>query len=218
MDMDTVLDVGFRLLGDQVPVDHSYALYAAICNLLPALHGDKKVGIHPINGRLIGGRMLGIGERSRLTLRVEADRIKDVLPLAGKTLDVGGHKLQVGVPDLRVLMPAARLYSRLVIIKGFTEAEGFLAAARRQLGEAAIKGHASLVDTSAAAAANEGRSCGTNSTVLRRTLRIRDKTIVGFAMRVKDLTDDDSIRLQEVGIGGRRRFGCGVFTPDRKTS
>ena len=43
-----------------------------------------------------------------------------------------------------------------------------------------------------------------------------DKEIVGFALRVEELTAEESIRLQEKGIGGRRRFGCGIFVPERR--
>jgi hypothetical protein len=30
------------------------------------------------------------------------------------------------------------------------------------------------------------------------------------------LSAEDSLRLQEVGIGGRRHMGCGVFVPFRR--
>ena len=38
-------------------------------------------------------------------------------------------------------------------------------------------------------------------------------TIVGFALAIHDLTDEGSILLQESGLGGRRRMGCGFFQP-----
>jgi CRISPR-associated protein Cas6 len=43
---------------------------------------------------------------------------------------------------------------------------------------------------------------------------IHGKVVVGFAMRIADLGPEDSVRLQQGGIGGRRRFGCGLFVPD----
>jgi CRISPR-associated endonuclease/helicase Cas3 len=46
-------------------------------------------------------------------------------------------------------------------------------------------------------------------------LRIRDREIVGFALHVDGLGATDSLRLQATGIGGRRRFGCGVFAPTK---
>ena len=44
-------------------------------------------------------------------------------------------------------------------------------------------------------------------------IQIKDKSIVGYALRVVGLTAEESIRLQETGLGGRRRMGCGVFLP-----
>jgi CRISPR-associated protein Cas6 len=214
--MEPVVDVKFGLTGRDLPADHGYALCGAVCRIVPSLHADKSVGIHPVSGRLAGNRLLALSPASALTIRIAADRIKDVLPLAGKTFDIEGHRVVVGVPAVYGIKPAARLYSRLVVIKGFTEPDGFLDAVRRQLKELGVNGKAALVDTSEAAAANKGKGGGTRSPVLRRTLRIRDKTIVGFAVRVSELTAEESILLQERGLGGRRRFGCGVMVPDRE--
>jgi len=36
---------------------------------------------------------------------------------------------------------------------------------------------------------------------------------VGYAVRVSGLSDEDSLKLQERGLGGKRRMGCGVFVP-----
>ena len=45
----------------------------------------------------------------------------------------------------------------------------------------------------------------------RRTLKIRDKEVVGFEVILEGLTASESIILQEHGLGGRRHMGCGVF-------
>ena len=47
----------------------------------------------------------------------------------------------------------------------------------------------------------------------RRTLRIKDKEVVGYEVLVETLTAEESICLQEAGLGGRRHMGCGVFVP-----
>ena len=78
-----------------------------------------------------------------------------------------------------------------------------------------VSGEPSLIPTGNAVAENATRGGGTKSAWLRRTLRICDKEIVGFALRVERLTAQESILLQEKGIGGRRRFGCGIFVVAR---
>ena len=135
-----IVDLAFRLTGDRIPADHGYPLLAAIARIIPAVHSDETVGIHPIIGRYVGGRQLALTDRSRLTFRLDSDRIAEILPLAGKALDLDGARLRVGVPETRALRPAARLRSRLVIIKGFLEPEPFLEAVRRQLADLGIQG------------------------------------------------------------------------------
>ena len=210
------VDVQFRLIGGDIPADHGYPLLSALVRIVPSLHGDDTIGVHAIGGRFVGNRRLALTDRSRLTIRMDARRIAELLPLAGKSLLIGGSLIRIGTPQLRALEPAPRLYSRLVVIKGFMEPEAFLEAARRQLEGLAIRCEPQLVPQPAVAAANVGKPTGSRSPYLRRTIRIHNQEVVGFALRVQDLEADESIRLQEHGLGGRRRFGCGIFVPDRK--
>ena len=209
-----VVDVAFRLTGDRIPADHGYALLGAVSRHLSWIHGNDAVGIHPIFGRLVGNRLLVLTGASRLTFRLDSDHIAEVLPVAGKQLDIDGHTVRIGVPQTRVLRLAARLGSRLVVIKGFLEPEPFLEAVRRQLDGLGIQGTPGLLRRRSPKAleghtGDEPARCP----FIRRTLRIRDKEIVGYAVEVMGLTVQESIKLQEIGIGGRRRFGCGILLP-----
>ena len=210
------VDVSFRLHGKLIPADHGYHLFSAISKIIPDLHGDNEIGLHPISGKITDNRCLALAPRSSIIFRIEANRIKQILPLAGKKLRIGEHEVRVGVPQTKALKPNDRLYSRLVVIKGFMEPETFLEAARRQLDALIVKGTPALVAQAQLVKHSEGQRSGSHSPFLRRTIRIRDKEIVGFALKVDGLTTDESFRLQEKGLGGRRRFGCGIFIPDRK--
>ena len=187
------IDLAFRLIGSTVPVDHGYALYAALSRVVPDLHNTTPVGVHPIRGVYSGNGDLRLSDSSRLVLRLPDGEIQLYLKLAGKVLDVAGHRLSIGVPEVRTLSPVARLRARLVTIKGFLEAAHFLAAVRRQLDNLKV-----------ACEPMVGQ---------RRTLRVRDKQVVGFEVVAVGLAPEDSIRLQENGLGGRRKMGCGVFVP-----
>jgi CRISPR-associated protein Cas6 len=190
------VDLAFRLTGVSIPVDHGYALYASLSRLLPDLHADKDIGIHPIRGRYMGGGSLHIAAFSRLTIRLPNDRIRAILRLAGKTLEVDGHRLGIGVPETRLLSPTAALYARLVTIKGFLDAHPFFAAARRQLKSLGMEAEIVLGE--------------------RRTFRVKDKQVVGFEVFANRLDAEASLRLQAAGLGGCRHMGCGVFVPARK--
>jgi CRISPR-associated protein Cas6 len=47
----------------------------------------------------------------------------------------------------------------------------------------------------------------------RRTLRIREKEVVGHEVVIEGLTSEESLSVQERGLGGRRHMGCGIFVP-----
>jgi CRISPR-associated protein Cas6 len=208
---NNVVDLAFRLKGDTVAADHGYALYSTLSRVLPQLHGESEIGIHPIRGRLIGSRQLALTSDSSLVLRLPAEHIPEAIRIAGKRLDLNGNHLRVGVPTVHALLPAPSVVSRLVTIKGSTEAEAFLSAAQRQLVALGIDASASLIPHRMAMSIEA--QVGSQDAVVRRTVRIRDREIVGFAVRVDGLSADESVSLQATGIGGRRRFGCGLFNP-----
>ena len=187
------IDLAFRLTGTTVPVDHGYALFAVLSRIIPEIHDAKDIGVQPIRGVYGGDGKLHLADYSRLILRLPDDQIRMYLKLAGKRLDVDGNVLQIGVPEVRALRPVASLRARLVTIKGFMEAETFLEAVKRQLQDLQVAGEVHLGE--------------------RKTFRVKDKQVVGFAMGITNLTAEESLTLQEKGLGGRRRIGCGVFVP-----
>jgi CRISPR-associated protein Cas6 len=205
------VDLSFRINGSEIPADHGYALFSVISRLIPSLHGDESIGIHPISGLLVGDRLLRITDRSRLVFRMDSGRIRDVMPLSGKRLDIDGHEFLVGLPTPLVLRPAPTLRSRIVVIKGFLEAEPFLEACRKQLGDMGVTGEVSLPVRTWSEPLEHKK--GHETKFIRRTIRIHDKVIVGYAVQVSNLTQEGSLKLQEAGLGGRRRFGCGIFLP-----
>jgi CRISPR-associated protein Cas6 len=49
----------------------------------------------------------------------------------------------------------------------------------------------------------------------RRSVTVAGRRVVGYSVRVIGLSADESIALQEKGIGGKRRMGCGLFRGTR---
>jgi CRISPR-associated protein Cas6 len=193
--------VHFPVQGRQLPADHGYALYSAITRQLPALHGATWLGLELLSGVPWREGIIVLPTRgAQLRLRVPADRYGTLLPLAGKRLDIAGHTLRLGIPTARPLQPAPSLYARCVTIKKFTEPEPFLDAARRQFDALGLNAALELpLD-------DRGR-------FRRRVIQIHGRTVVGFSLAVHGLNDEDSIRLQARGLGGRRSMGCGHFNP-----
>lgn len=196
-----VVDVFFAIRGNSIALDHGYALYAAISRTIEApddlwLHASSQAGLHLIRGLYEGRGRLSVGRRARFGLRLPASLLPKVLPLAGKALDLGGDRLRIGVPHVQALRPAAAIHARIVSTRNGQDAARFEAEIRRQLLELDIR--------------------GTPAHGPRRVFRIKDKTVVGHGVRMTGLSPEESIRLQEHGLGGRRKMGCGVFVPSRE--
>ena len=147
-------------------------------------------------------------------MRLPQDRIAEVLALAGRRLELGEGFVRLGVPEVTPLVPAATLAARTVVVKLSRprgpavppEVGPFLDAVRRKLAEAGLAGEVSVPVRLAGKRGPE--AC-------RRVVRVKGKAIIGYAVTVSGLSAADSLRLQAVGLGGRRRLGCGFFLPVR---
>lgn len=199
----STIDLSFPLMSvKSIPADHGYLLYSALSRLLPDVHKANGIAVHPVRGTQIGGRQLSLNDRSRLVLRTDTDSVGKLIQLAGKQLSIAGSGVRIGVPQVWALQPATTLRSRLVIIKvkdaptaaDLTE-DIFTAALRRQL---------DALEVSNEVIVTIGK---------RRTLRIKDKEVVGYEVILEGLTAEESLNIQERGLGGRRHMGCGVFVP-----
>ena len=199
-----IIDLSFMLQGDTVPLNHGYSLFSAVSRIVPDMHNQERIGIHPIRGIRNAPGVLSIIPQSRLRLRIESEKIGDFLTLAGSQLNLNGHLLDIGIPRSESLSPATNLASRMVTIKGMMEPEKLLESAKRQLIDLQISGTPELVISGASS---------TPPAPIRRVLRIQNRTVVGFALHVNGLTAEESIKLQEIGLGGRRHMGCGIFVP-----
>jgi CRISPR-associated protein Cas6 len=200
-DATPYVTVHFPAQGRQLPADHGYALYSAITSRLPALHGAAWLGLELLSGVPWRQGIIVLPTRgASLRLRIPADHYGHVLPLAGARLDIAGHTLRLGLPTARPLTPARSLYARCVTIKKFTDPEPFLDAARRQLVALSVNATLELPTD------EQGRP-------RRRIITIQGRHVVGFSLAAHGLNDDDSLRLQTSGIGGRRAMGCGHFNP-----
>ena len=188
------VDLAFRLAGKQVPRDHGYALFGAICRILGDLHGAPWLAVHPIAGVPRPDGTLGLDpRRGSLCIRVEPGEIPRVLPLAGKRLELDGHTALVGVSSVQALAPTPTLVARMATIKGFMEPEPFRDAAKRQLAALGVEARLEV-----------GR---------RRVLRVNGDVVVGFGVTLHELSEEGSLKVQYAGLGGKQRMGCGVFVP-----
>jgi len=212
-----MLELVFSLIGAHpIPSDHGYLLYSAISQLVPDVHAENSLAVHPIQGRQIGNRQIQLIDRSCLVLRIPDGKIAPLLKLAGQSLRVGATSIRVGVPQVRALVPATALRSRLVTIKvknisaGALTPKIFLEAARRALTKLGLSNEVRVTIPT-----RSGLTPESPLIPQRRTLRVRDVEIVGYELVIEGLTAEESLTLQEHGLGGKRHMGCGVFAAVR---
>jgi len=185
------VDLCFSVLGKLLPVDHGFALYGAVSRVLPIIHEDLEVGLKLVRGRYVGQGLLDISPASELILRLPVSKVGQYLPLAGKNFEVAGQALRVGVSHTQALIPAVALFSPLVTTKNGQEQWRFEREINSQMARLNLE-----------ARLHVGR---------RRTFQVHGKQVVGYEILVSELTAPESILLQEQGLGGRRKMGCGFF-------
>ena len=83
-----IVDLAFVLMGTTLPLDHGYSLFSAISRIVPSVHGDRRIGIHPIRGRRTSPGVLQLQDKSQLKIRLPSEEIAPYIALAGQTLEL----------------------------------------------------------------------------------------------------------------------------------
>ena len=211
---DDVLDLSFRIECAQLPVDHARDLYRAIAGVLPWLEDEPCAAIHSIFDAASGngwvrpagpadtaGELMQLSKRTRLYLRLPRHRVADAGGsggLSGHTLDVGGYPLTVGNGKTKPLSAWPTIFARSVAVAGGPgDDEGaFSRAVAADLAVMNIRPPKLL--------------CGLLHSILGNGATLSARSVM-----LADLTLDESIRLQQNGLGANLKIGCGIFLPHK---
>lgn len=193
------IELTFPVIGQNLPIDHGYQLYSALKYRLMELKDWDDVSIKTIVGKCDQSKRheINLTNYSKLLIRLPSDKVPFVYSFSGKSLTIGKHKIRLGIPEMGFLQPKSRLRSHIVVIRGYEQPDTFLSAALRQLNELTIKADIKLITKQ-------------DGTTKRKTIKV-NQTLVGFGLEVTNLSESDSIILQEQGLGGKQKMGCGVF-------
>ncbi|WP_295543996.1 type I-MYXAN CRISPR-associated protein Cas6/Cmx6 [uncultured Thiohalocapsa sp.] len=203
------LEAAFPLRGDPLPADHGAALFDALCHHAPLrvwLAATDAVAIAPIRGRADGHGGLILTDESQLLMRLATEDLPRALRLAGGSVNIQGRLLDIGEPRIQLPRPATTLSARLVVFDGGNTRTGASAAA---LAESLRTAFAEVVNHALAMLEISGKlvigAAG--------QLQMLDRSVPGFSVQIHGLTPEDSLHLQEAGLGDHRKLGCGVFLP-----
>ncbi len=202
---DTVVDAVFSISCHTLPVDHAYALSQAIQRALPWFADDADAGLHLVHGAESGNgwlrpdapqALLHLSRRTKLALRIPKRRITDAGALLNQTLDVDGHALRVDRIALRLLSRITTLFSRHVVITAGDNEARFLNAAVEELGALGIRPKKML--------------CGLTTPIATPTYMLQTCSLL-----LTGLSLEESVLLQQQGLGRERKLGCGLFLPHK---
>ena len=202
-----VVDVAFRLAGGRLPVDHAFALSTAVGDALPWFARESDARLHQVHTAAAGsgwmrpegapGELLHLSRRTRLILRLPAQRAGDARALEGRRLDVDGYRLEPGAAKVVPLVAADTLLARHVVC-GENEEEARLVA---RLGQAL-----------GALDIEQGQViCGRAHRIATPDGVLHTRSVV-----VTGLDDAGAMALMRRGLGPAGKLGCGVFVPYKR--
>lgn len=194
VDDQAVIDVQFGLSGTRVPKDHGLALFDELARLLPWLAQEPLAAIHPLHGSDSGDGMLILNRRAKLVIRIPLERLDDLSSLEGQTVTIAGNPLVIGAGKVKALTHHTPLYAQLVTTGSADEGD-FARDIMHLLDELGI-------DTRFI--------CGR-----QQILTTKDGVAAGFSLMLHGLPVEHAIRVQQLGLGGNRKLGCGVFIPHK---
>lgn len=203
---DDVLDLSFGMRCKQLPLDHAWDLSVAIRTVLPWLDEEPLAGVHSIhvaesgNGWLRPEDNTGLlmpSRRTRLELRLPKQRLQQAHALSGQTLSWADYVITVGEAKEKPFSNAAVLFARYVISADAESEAQFL---QRMATEVRELTHFSI----------KKMLCG-------RSYRLQTPQgpLLTRHLMLADLDNETSIRLQQVGLGEGRQYGCGLLLPHK---
>jgi len=201
----SVVDLSFSIQCKTLPVDNAWLLFTAISHVLPWLEADPIAGIHPLHvAESAHGwqrpedpdALLHLSRRTKLVLRLPGERVAQARDLEGKSLDVGGHSMDIGEAEQLLLSRSTSLFARHVVIHEEETEERFMQR---------------LLDDMAAMDVRPKKLLPG----LAHTLRTGSETLCTRLLSLEGLQLDEAFRLQEKGLGEHHHLGCGIFIPHK---
>ena len=201
---DDVVDLAFRLKCPTLPLDHAHALSEAILGEIPWMADEEQAGMHLIHGAASGNgwfrpedvehELLQLSRRTRMRLRLPQHRLDDARSLVGTALDIAGHTLEIGETEIFLLSSLPTLFARYVVADEDMDEEQFLQASARTLEAAGIP-------------------CRKMLGGITHSMKFPGGAVFTRSLMVADLEPEQSVRLQQIGLGEGRARGCGLFLP-----
>ncbi len=203
---DTIFDVMFAMDCKSLPIDHAWALSQQLLKHLPWMTDYEGAGIHQIhvaesnNGWVRpedGDALLFPSKRSKMSLRIPAEKYLEVQQLVGKIIDFEGHKIKLGKIKKKSLGNSGVIFARYVLLKDNQSESDFLTEIAAEIKQKTNTNVKKML-------------CGKS-----HIIKTPDVSLKAIHLMIADLDDETSIKIQQQGLGQGRKLGCGLFLPHK---
>ena len=169
-------------------------MFLELSRILPWIATEESIGIHPVHGADTGHNELILNRRAKLVVRVPKSRIEDLMALSGMHIQIGAHSLEIGKGKAKPLSLHTPLYAHCVTT-GSEDEITFASDIIQLLDDMQI---------------TTRFICGR-----RQTLNTSEGLVYGYSLMLHDLPIEHAILIQQTGLGGNRKLGCGIFIPHK---
>lgn len=202
-DTSKMIDVTFRIDCKTLPYDHAYALSNEITKNMPWLLEDNLTGIHTLHGPESGNgwvrsekEEIFLSKRTRLVLRIPRIDIEKAKELENISVNVLGNTIKIGKSNTKTFLVVRDLISRFVLCDENETEEDFLLGVKKELFS-----HGVMIKKAI---------CGKE-----KSFTINGENRFTRSLMIADLSKENSVLLQDTGVGSGRIFGCGIFLPHK---
>ncbi|MCK5727361.1 MAG: type I-MYXAN CRISPR-associated protein Cas6/Cmx6 [Thiotrichaceae bacterium] len=205
---DDIVDISFPIKCKKLSIDHIASLSESIQVLLPWCCSERGFAIHPIHVAETGngwqrpedreGAYLWPSRRTRMSLRVPQARVDDCNILEGQTIEVAGDQLTIKSGyRTKKLSNASVIFARQVLSSEDEDENTFLQRMHEEIFDLTEVRVRKMI-------------CG-----MSHKIKTIDEIITTRHLMIADLESIPSIKIQQIGLGGKGLLGCGIFLPHK---
>ena len=202
-DDSDMAELSFPVNCRELPYDHAYELSSEILNLIPQIKNDKRNSIQTLHGPMSGNgwvrpdsENIPLSKRAKLMMRINKNQIDDIKDIEGKEIKLFGNSLKIGISKVKNFLIVKDLFCRFVISDNKISEDDFLEKIQMELRNFNVNIKKAL--------------CGRSMTI-----NFRQKTVYTRSLMIADLSKEESLKLQEEGVGAKKLYGCGIFLPHK---
>ena len=203
---DEILDLCFKMECKSLPLDHAWSLSTALTQAAPWLRSSHNTAIHLVHGAESGNgwmrpdnsknEILHLSRRARFTLRIHQDQTKQACELIGLSLNIDGHPLMLKEFKPQLLVPQTTIFSRYIITDPNYDEDAFLNQIAPMIESQGIKIRKMMGG-------------------LPHSFTTPEGLLTTRSLMLSDLEKEESIRLQQNGLGEHQLYGIGIFLPHK---